>query len=232
MVSSKCADLELVHVVTGELKRPIPAAEVRKDIASALVKSFGDASTSIFFPMLSTDLKRVFFKMAASKPNQSGEKRHGSSNRLVLFCYNLEASKLLFYTPSWGHSAWMWDNRTISDIGILFDAESGKFQALPNWPAPGNASHPSPSPDGKYLVFDTPMEKLGGGKDEWGVGVDGIRAGKYRIIYRFDNYKGANSWRRSHPHPVFSADGRRIYFNVSADRWTRLYVAEVDAGSR
>ena len=27
-------------------------------------------------------------------------------------------------------------------------------------------------------------------------------------------------------HPVFSADGKRIYFNVNADKWTRLFVAE------
>ena len=30
----------------------------------------------------------------------------------------------------------------------------------------------------------------------------------------------------SHPHPVFSPDSQRIYFNVGSDEWTRLYVAE------
>jgi Tol biopolymer transport system component len=43
----------------------------------------------------------------------------------------------------------------------------------------------------------------------------------------FDNTKGAKSWRRSHPHPSFSADGKRIYYNVSDGSWTRLMVAEV-----
>ena len=33
------------------------------------------------------------------------------------------------------------------------------------------------------------------------------------IIHRADNTHGARSWRISHPHPVFSPDGKRIYFN-------------------
>ena len=36
----------------------------------------------------------------------------------------------------------------------------------------------------------------------------------------------ANSWRRSHPHPAFSPDGKRLYFNVSSGPWTQLHVAE------
>ena len=46
------------------------------------------------------------------------------------------------------------------------------------------------------------------------------------MLHRFDNTRGSTSWRRSHPHPVFSSDGKRLYFNVSTDRWTRLFVAE------
>ena len=30
----------------------------------------------------------------------------------------------------------------------------------------------------------------------------------------------------SHPHPAFSPDGKRLYFNVSDGKWTRLHVAE------
>lgn len=222
----KSSDLELINAKTGERKTSVTAVQVRKDNAAALVKTFGDAEVSIFFPMLSADLKRVFFKMAAPKPNQTGEKRHGKSNRQGLFCYDLEQPRQLFSTQAWGHPAWMPDNQTILDIGTLSDLRTGQKQALPNWPCPGNGCHPSPSPDGRFIVFDTPMEILGGAKEEWGIGVYEIQTGKYVIIYRFDNSKGAISWRRSHPHPVFSADGRRIYFNVSSDHWTRLYVAE------
>ena len=57
------------------------------------------------------------------------------------------------------------------------------------------------------------------------------RAGdQFQVLHRFDNSKGARSWRTNHPHPIFSADGRRIYFNVNEEKWTQLFVAE--AGGR
>ncbi|GDY10435.1 hypothetical protein LBMAG52_39230 [Planctomycetia bacterium] len=46
------------------------------------------------------------------------------------------------------------------------------------------------------------------------------------LIHRFDNSRGAASWRHSHPHPIFSSDSRRIDFNVSSGQWTQLFVAE------
>jgi hypothetical protein len=55
----------------------------------------------------------------------------------------------------------------------------------------------------------------------------GIGTGKVVTIHRFDNSKSARSWRVSHPHPAFSPDGKRLYFNVSAGQWTRFHVAEV-----
>jgi hypothetical protein len=53
-----------------------------------------------------------------------------------------------------------------------------------------------------------------------------IRGRSFQILHRFDNSRGARSWRRNHPHPIFSADSRRIYFNVNEGDWTQLYVAE------
>ena len=47
---------------------------------------------------------------------------------------------------------------------------------------------------------------------------------------RVDMFKataGAKSWRKSHPHPVFSPDGHRLYYNVNAGPWTELRVAEL-----
>jgi hypothetical protein len=43
----------------------------------------------------------------------------------------------------------------------------------------------------------------------------------------FDNSKGATTWRHNHPHPHFSPDGKRIYYNVNDGPWTKLMVAEV-----
>ena len=70
------------------------------------------------------------------------------------------------------------------------------------------------------------MDRFGGPVTEWGVIVANAQGNDYVLIDHFDNSHGADSWRRSHPHPVFSADGKRIYFNVSSGPWTQLNVAE------
>jgi len=67
----------------------------------------------------------------------------------------------------------------------------------------------------------------GGSRNEWAVPVADARGGEHTVIHQFDNSHGAKSWRVSHPHPVFSPDGKRVYFNVSDGEWTRLHVAEV-----
>ena len=71
------------------------------------------------------------------------------------------------------------------------------------------------------------MDKFGGDEKSWGIVLADARGGKHVLLHSFKNDGGARSWRRSHPHPVFSADGKRIYFNVSEGTWTRRYVAEV-----
>ena len=73
------------------------------------------------------------------------------------------------------------------------------------------------------------MDRVGGSAKEWGVVVADMCGTNYVVIHHFDNSHGAKSWRVSHPHPVFSADGQRIYFNVSSGPWTQLYVAEAAA---
>lgn len=82
------------------------------------------------------------------------------------------------------------------------------------------------SPDGRLVVTDTIMTGFGGASNEWGVVLADVQGTGQIVIHKFDNSHGAESWRRSHPHPVFSADGKRIYFNVSSGPWTQLYVAE------
>jgi Tol biopolymer transport system component len=46
------------------------------------------------------------------------------------------------------------------------------------------------------------------------------------VLHSFEQNRGAKSWRRNDPHPVFSADGKRIYYNTSDEEFTRLMVAE------
>jgi Tol biopolymer transport system component len=105
------------------------------------------------------------------------------------------------------------------------DSNDGAARRIPDLPG-FRGDHPTASPDGKLMITDTTLEKFGGTEKEWGVALSDIRGKNHIILHRFENSRGAKSWRRSHPHPVFSPDGRRIYFNVSSGDWTQLFMAE------
>jgi Tol biopolymer transport system component len=108
----------------------------------------------------------------------------------------------------------------------VVNSDDGASRKRPGLP-PVGGGHPAPSPDGRLIVTDTRMDRFGGEKNHWGILLaDATGGGSHLMLYSFRNNAGARSWRRSHPHPVFSADGRRIYFNVSDGKWTRLFVAE------
>jgi len=221
-------DLELVNAATGEVRTAVTAEAVQAAYPQWIAKSFGPRPVSIFFPILSPDGKRVFFKMATAGNGNFRSSR--ASTRMGLVAYDLQESRFLFLREQWGHPAWHPQGGCILEKGNLrIDAADGqvhRIAGLPNF----SGSHPSFSPDGKLFVTDGVLEKtpgLGGQKGEWGVFVCRSDGGGYVQIHRFDNSQGARSWRVAHPHPVFSPDGRRIYFNVSATRWTQLFVAEI-----
>ena len=217
-------DLELVNVVTGERKTVLTVDALKDAYPEWFTKSFGDGSPSIFFPVLSPDLKRVFFKMALSK---GGDPRSsGASARQGLICYSLDEKRCLYMNSKWGHPSWHADSRTIVEVGwTLFDSNDGANHRLQGVP-PVRGDHPSASPDGRLIVTDTTLDRFGGSESEWGIVLSHMRGNNHLMLHRFPNNGGARSWRRSHPHPSFSADGKRIYFNVSSGPWTQLYVAE------
>jgi hypothetical protein len=217
-------DLELLNVDSGEIRTVLTNEAVRAQYAGWIRKSFGERPTSIFFPVLSPDFRSVFFKMAAAGNGDPRSK--GASERLGKIGYSLEEKRFLFLSEQWGHPAWHPDSKTIVETkNQLIRAETGVVEHLPGLPDCG-AGHPSASPDGKLLVSDTTLERFGGSRNDWGIVVMDIRGNAHVVIHKFDNSHGASSWRVSHPHPVFSADGRRIYFNVSSGPWTQLHVAE------
>ncbi|MBI1372512.1 MAG: hypothetical protein GC159_07100 [Phycisphaera sp.] len=222
-------DLALLNVETGEITRTAATTEaVRQAYPGWYSKTFGDAPTSVFFPILSPDLSRVIFKVATPAGGDFRSKQ--ASNRYGLICYDLEHAKVLSLTERWGHPAWCNDScRIIQYGGVFIDGTTGKATKIPNFPATQGAYHPSCSPDGKLFTLDSMAEKFGAPKDWWQILVGDTKTGESVMLYRFDHAQGAKSWRKSHPHPAFSPDGKRIYFNVSDGRWTRLFVAEASS---
>lgn len=221
--------LELLNVATGEITQtPVTAEALTKAYPDWIKKNFGDKPVSVFFPILSPDLSRVFFKVAT--PAGGDFRSKNASIRLGLVCYDLKKSEFLFLTDKWGHPAWRPDSRAIIDLaGRVLDGDNGKATKIPNYRI-YSGDHPSYSPDGKLYVTDSTTEGepfANGSKTTWAVVVGDVRTGQSVILKQFDNSQGARSWRVSHPHPVFSPDGKRIYFNVSDGKWTRLHVAEI-----
>jgi Tol biopolymer transport system component len=215
----------MLDAQTGDIVTVVTADAVRQGFGNWLMKEFGNPEISIFFPVLSPDRSRVFFKIAAGSGGRDFMSKD-ASHRQGLICFDLERKKFLFLRETWGHPAWHPDSSRIIEMGNLFlDAVDGSATRIPQLPQL-RGSHPSISPDGRLLVTDGLADSLGGPVREWGVMVGDIRHGRHAFLHRFDNSRGANSWRKSHPHPAFSSDGHRVYFNVSSDDFTQLFVAE------
>lgn len=221
-------DLGLLGVETGEIRVAVAADSVKSAYPQWVAERFGEKPLSVFFPVISPDLHRVFFKMAT--PGGGDFRSSKASIRLGLVCYDLGEGRFRFLRESWGHPAWHPDSRTIIEKGhLLIDSDDGAVRRIPELPG-FHGDHPTVSPDGRLFATDTTLESFGGTEKEWGVVVGDLRGHGHVIVHRFDNAGGARSWRRSHPHPVWSADGRRIYFNVSGGPWTQLHVAEAATG--
>lgn len=217
-------DLELLNVDTGEIRTIVTAKATRARFEKEIAARFGDKPISLFFPILSPNGKRVIFKLAtATGPNPRSKE---ASDRECLVGYDLQHSRFLFFRAKWGHPAWHPNSRLLINVpNVIIDSEDGSERAIADLPKfPG--SHPSISADGRLFTTDTTLEAFGGKKTDWGVVVGDVQGRRYRILHRFNNAEGAKSWRVSHPHPYFSADGQRVYFNVSDGQWTQLYVAE------
>ena len=238
-------DLDLINVATGEKTTSVTVDALKQAYPDWFAKAFGEGRPSIFFPILSPDLKRVFFKMALKTGEDPRSK--SASAREGLICYSIAEKRFLYMNPKWGHPSWQPDSRHITEMHFtVFDSNDGSMKANPGMPTKAararataegkpapefplrdvSGDHPSVSPDGKIVVTDTIMTSFDGARNEWGVVLADTKGTGQIVLHHFDNTHGAKSWRVSHPHPVFSADGKRIYFNVSDGEFTRLFVAE------
>lgn len=220
-------DLYLWNAATGEVRSALKISALEAQHGAWLQKEFAGKPTSVFFPVLSPDLKRVFFKVAAGNGGDNYMAK-SASHREGLVCCELESSRMLWFRERWGHPGWHPDSRHIFEVGnLLFDTGS---KGTPPSRVPGvptlRGSHPSVSPDGLLMVTDGLSDGLGGKPGEWGIQVADMRGESWVLLHSFDQTKGAKSWRRNDPHPAFSADGKRVYYNVSDGPWSRLFVAE------
>lgn len=222
-------DLELLNVETGEIRTSLTAAALRAAYPEWIAKAFGERPISIFFPVLSPDGARAFFKLATPSPAGLDPRtpesfRRSASERKGLLCVELEGAKPTFKAPrEWGHPAWHPDGRRILEINHQLIELSGEAKTIPNLPKLKGGPHPSMHPAGGLFVTDfTETPGL------WPLLVGDVRGERHGIVTTVDYRRGATSWRRGHPHPVFSPDGRRLYFNSGAGPWSRLLVAEID----
>lgn len=219
--------LELLNVATGEITAtPLSPEAIQTAYSEKIAKQFGEKPISVFFPLLSPDCSRVLFKLAA--PAGGDFRSSQASQREGLIGYELKKARFLFQQDRWGHPAWHPNSRDVLNTnGRVTNSNTGQITLLPGRNRfPG--SHPSYSPDGKLFTTDVQLgaPPFDGPAGSWAVVVGEIATGEFVKLHQFDNSQGARSWRVSHPHPAFSPDGKRLYFNVSDGKWTRLFVAE------
>jgi hypothetical protein len=220
-------DLEVWDASTGKITTMARIADVEARYGDWLAKEFAGKPCSIFFPVISPDLKRVFFKIAAGNGGDDYMSSR-ASHRQGIVCYDFEKAACIWQRGKWGHPAWSPDSLHIFEVGnITMDIlKEGfvytKLKDVPNL----SGSHPSVSMDGRLMVTDGITEKVGGRPNDWGIMVADMNGGKWVVLHNFEQNRGARSWRRNDPHPAFSADSKRIYYNTSDGPFTRLMVAE------
>jgi len=218
-------DLELVNVDTGEIRTALTIRKVLENYGEKVKELLRDGDTSIFFPVVSPDGSKVYFKIAQGRGLDDFRARN-ASKREGKFVYDLENDQFIGLYGKWGHPSWSPESNGIFEKGnFLLDLATGKTRRFaPRAPT----NHPTMSPSGKIFVTDADISKREEGKPgEWGIIIGSLETDEFATIHRFDHSDGARSWRKPHPHPAFSADGRRIYFNVSGEGWTRLMVVEI-----
>lgn len=225
-------DLELLDVRSGDIRTVLTAAQITETHQALIIDRLGpDRPISIFFPQLSPDGKRVFFKLAT--PDKGVFRSSADSDRQGLLVYDLESGRSLMAEQRWGHPAWRSDSRTIQNQKLVLDVETRRATEIPNLPGI-RGSHASVNGDGSVFVTDIFNETYVEQPQRWAVLLaDPMDGSHHRVLHVSPHTgNGTRSWRSAHPHPAFNAAGDRLYFNVMEDGRTVLHVAEVVAHQR
>jgi hypothetical protein len=222
-------DLELADLRTGVIRTAVRVSDAVAQAPEWAAKTFGGGSPalSIFFPVVSPDGQRVFFKLAKGGGGDNF-RSSSASVREGKFVYDLASGSLVRFYPQWGHPAWHPDSRRLIEKGnVLLEPDTKTVKKLAVLPT----DHPSFAPDGTLFVSDGKISKADyAATGNQVVTVGSATADEQARVDLFKATEGAKTWRKSHPHPAFSPDGRRLYYNVNAGPWTELRVAEVSDG--
>ncbi|PTY02552.1 biopolymer transporter Tol [Verrucomicrobia bacterium LW23] len=231
-------NVELIHVETGEVRTALTSSQLvaayPAEVEELLGPDAASADLSLFFPVLSPDATRAMIKLSRAS-GLADFRSNAASRREGRWVYDFEQQRFLSFARQWGHPSWTPDSAGIFNKGneLTVLAASDGTEHVPIKFATGSPNdHPSVSPESNVFVTDGSLAKFDTGRPgEWGIVIGSLEAGvdEFATIHRFNHAQGAASWRKVHPHPAFSADGRRVYFNVSDGRWTRLWVAERSA---
>lgn len=220
-------NLLLLDVTTGRIHMPATITQICDQSPAWVRAAFDPAVASVFFPILSPNFRRVMFKL--SQPAGGEFRSRAASKRAGLMVMDLDSGQLIRAAEHWGHPAWHPDSQTIiTTPNLLIDLRTGteeRMASLPEWPG----SHPSFHPGGRLILSDTYLRGEGVPRGWWAIALGDPRTGRIHHVHELHELPGgATSWRPPHPHPTFTPDGRRIYFNISAGRWTRLHVASIE----
>jgi hypothetical protein len=222
--------VEAANVETGEVSALIPPEALLAAHGAFVLREFGEGRpVSLFFPVAAPSGERLFFKVAAGSGG-SDFRSPTASHRQGLVVFSVPSASVGLLREAWGHPAWFPDSRRLIEMeDVVIDSEDGATTRVEHAFPALKGSHPAISPDGRFLVKDGELPKeLAQAPGEWGVVLCNLASGESRVLARSREDGGATSWRRNHPHPIFSSDSKRLYFNLNNEPFTRLWCAIVE----
>lgn len=127
-------DLEMLNVRTGEITTILSAEDFIAQQRDFLIQFYGEeiSDLSLFFPILSPDGKRLFFKPAVPVDRQFRSKN--ASRRVGMVIIRCEDGEILGVRNNWGHPSWHPDSIHIISKATFFNTDSMAETLVPNYP--------------------------------------------------------------------------------------------------